>query len=359
MNDNDELTSQNLDGVGYLTRVGLLGLALVSFLATAALVRQVTTWPQSQISMKLDDFEQAGDRYDLFFIGNSTVYRGVVPEVFDRRMAERGIRLTSFNLAAQDMRGFETEYALRRAIQSAGPRLKTIVVLVENFDATFPRRVLFTRRMVDWHTVPLTIDAVRVALRSGWRESGPRRNAARHAVHGLQRLTSYGMGPDAVLDRLPESRRERERYLRYVDRGAGHIPLERDVESRQWRRDDFLRDPGKYHRLIARNGNRYGKGQPPRFKNRDLTRRQAERLVEAGFEVIYLTLPSTAKSAGYGRLVRQGVLPSLLQFDDPRRYPEYFTAESRFDTWHLTEEAARQFSVVLADAFADRLEETR
>jgi len=356
MKSNDEATSQSPGGPRHLRRLGLLGLALVSFLATATLVRQITTWPQSQISMKLDYFEQAGDRYDLFFIGNSKVYRGVVPEVFDRRMAERGVSVTSFNLAAQDMRAFETEYALRRAIESAGPRLKKIVVLVENFDATFPREILFTRRLVDWHTLPLTLDAVHVALRSGWRQSGPRKNAARHATLGLQRLTSYGMGPDAVADRLRESKTEQERYFDYVDRGAGHIPLERDVEPRQWRRDDFLSRLGKYHRLLERNGSRYGKGHPPRFKNRDLTRRQAERLAEAGFEVIYVTVPGTAESAGYGRLVRQGVLPNLLQFDDPRHYSDYFTVESRYDTWHLTEERARQFSVLLADAVADLLE---
>jgi|GEM_PF-4899644 len=359
MNSNDELDSQSPGRSSLPRRLGLIGLAVLSFLSTAALVRQATTWPQSQISMKLDFFERAGDRYDLFFIGNSKVYRGVVPEVFDARMGERGFPLTSFNLAAQDMRAFETEYALRRAIESSGPRLTTIVVLVENFDATFPRTVLFTRRLVDWHTLTLTLDAVQTALHSGWRESGPRANAARHAIHGLQRLTSYGMGPDTVRDRLPESRRSRERYLDYVDRGAGHIPLERDVVSRQQRRDDFQRDLGKYRRLIERNGSHYGQGKPPRFKNRELTRRQAEGLAEAGFEVIYITMPGTAESAAYGRLVRHGVLPNLLQFDNPKRYSEYFTVESRFDTWHLTEDAARQFSVVLADAVADRFEESR
>lgn len=344
---------------GLPSRLVLVGVALASFFVTAALVRQITTWPQSQISMKLDFFEQQGDRYDLIFTGNSKVYRGVVPAVFDRRLAERGHVLASFNLAAQDMRAFETDYTLSRALRGAGQRLRYVVILVENFDTAFPREVLFTRRLVDWHSLPLTIEAVRTALARNWRDPKNHGAASRHASYGLQRLTSYGMGPDLASDHSRESRRERRKYFRFLRKDAGYISLEHDVVSRKDRRRKFLREQDRYERQLASNSRGYRKPSRVQFRNHDLTRLQAERLAAAGFEPVYITVPGIGETSGYEQLVLNGTLPNLLHLDHPLRYPEFLAVENRFDMWHLNEEAAKDFSIVLADAFADWLERNR
>jgi hypothetical protein len=49
---------------------------------------------------------------------------------------------------------------------------------------------------------------------------------------------------------------------------------------------------------------------------------------------------------------RDGTLTPYLSFNDPNRYPEIFTLESRYERWHLNEDGALTFSRILGAELA-------
>ena len=51
-------------------------------------------------------------------------------------------------------------------------------------------------------------------------------------------------------------------------------------------------------------------------------------------------------------------IPVLFDFNRPERYPELFSIDRRFDPKHLNRTGSREFSELLAEAFAQRFGET-
>jgi hypothetical protein len=82
-----------------------------------------------------------------------------------------------------------------------------------------------------------------------------------------------------------------------------------------------------------------------------------ETIRSAGAEPIFLVPPGGSDySSGWLRRAQDdGIIPVVLDFGDPRPWPDLFTFDAWFDLQHLNKEASIRFSAYLADEVAGYL----
>jgi hypothetical protein len=333
--------------------------ALIAFLATGTAIRRLIPPPWFEVTAKLSDLERRGGEIDAVFIGNSRIYRGLVPQAFDERLAERGLELTSYNLGGPGMGSWETNRTLERLLATGGLDLDYVFLQVGSFGARVEEQERDTRRGVDWHTPRHTFWVLRAALRETSFTTGDRLRALReHAGYFLRWLVSYGMALDAWRHWTGFDSDEVSEMMQLVARERGFVPLG-VYEPNVGRRDRFLDRLDKFSERVERGRQRNRRKHRARqfeHDNPEPLAAQIARLEAAGIQPVFLVEPQYGAGFRFESLVDSGLLPNLLNVDDPRRYPHLFRADRHYDKGHLNQRGANEFSAALADQFADWLE---
>lgn len=334
-----------------------VGLGLGSFLAVASAIAAVRPGPSDfVVTDKLRYLARHSGRYDTLLVGSSLVYRHFVPTVIDESYAARGVPLRTFNVGGPGMKGFETDHVLRQALAAAGSGVRYVFLEPSRFTSELHDVNRRSERTVQWHTVTQT----RAVLRQLLLEERPLVEklslAAEHLVLFAWNLSSYGDGPRILRRRLgvgpPPELGEAE-----LAAAAGYRSLEDEAgEEFAARRRALLDDPEAYRRRVARL-EAGGSGRAPAAADRAALAAQVATVRSAGAEPIYVVSPWPGGAGVFPALAEDGTIPTLLAFDDPERYPEFFRLEARFDANHLTSAAAARFSRVFADAATQALDE--
>ena len=311
-------------------------------------------------------FEAHADRYDAVFLGASSMYRGVVPPVFDAAMAERGHPLRTFNLSAPGMRPHEANWLLRRILEDRPERLRWVFLDLRDWSPRIMRANRFANRTVAWHDAAET----RSVLRSSLLQEEPSerlRLAGLHLLYFGMNAVQLGHGP--VLARSlgawpedPSEERREERRLRpdanEIERWQGYGPFRvehfQQGATAQHRRE-FLEERETWIRRWA--GLSRANAQPGSLASYNLEALEAQvaALRAAGVEPVYLIPPESTPTPHLLRLAEEGRVPRLLAFNDPETYPELYRIENRFDRNHLRDSGARIFSRLLAERFSAEL----
>jgi len=347
--------------------VALLILFVACFVLTASLVGGWMPEPyMGQVSDKLAWFEAHREDYDVLFFGSSRVYRGIVPEVFDREMTRRGHPVRSFNFGVAGMAGHETSALVRRVLEHPPPNVRWVVVELDGWDGALRPENRFKSRTVAWHDLPETLSAARMAWHAGVSDPQPAGPIDRielvtsHMLHLAARDTASGRGR-ALLARLGP--RARRRAARGVDFSAGGFePFSESAygtpSTHPFRRR-FLQMIPTYRDAVEQLGAANHTAAAPSPDAVAALAAQDALIRRAGATPIHLITPSVRPTPVLYRLAASGgdLAPRLLAFNDPARYPELFTVEHRFDAEHLSTEGARLFSRALAERFAHLLDE--
>lgn len=330
-------------------------LALTALAAVGHLVRsQLSLRDTLALDAKLDYYQAHRADYDLVFVGNSLVYRGVSPPLFDARMAERGYTVRSFNLASGGMREAEVDLLVRHLLRTGDPPRHMLLGRVSN-SARIWSWERGTWRVVAWHTPQNTV----AAMHSAWLLPAPRderlRLAATHARLFGQWLTTFGGGP-RILRHLRSAQLAGAQSGRWAA-SAGFQDLESLSGRHHFRRRHrrFLRRKQRFVKRVETNLRRR---RPMALRTEGSLQRQvrlAERVRAAGSSPVFVISPSQAGFARLDPAVLGGI--PLLNFDQPALYPDLFDPELRFDAMHLGRAGAEIYSRLLADAFADLLDE--
>jgi hypothetical protein len=343
-------------------------LALVAFAAVASLLRPLVPWTGGYgIAARVRHFAEHRGDYDLLIFGSSALHNGLWPSRIDARLAARGHRVHSFNFATGGMSAYEMTFLLERMLALDPTRLRWVVMELVPWD---PRLLLvgnsFTERVVFWHTPAVTLDVLAALVHC------PGRPRDRIALGGLQlahaawRFANVGRGEDvaaawllADADRAGEERRV-STWRGFESADANPHP------ERERTRERFLRHLPAW-RVQVRRLDAENAGARPFTKafsaramlleaDRRLLRKQVALVRERGARPLFLVPPITGATPGIYALEEEGVLPDLLGYNRPRRYPALYAEENRFDAMHLNERGAAAFSLLFADDFADWLE---
>jgi len=371
-----------------LARV-LVGLASFAG-ALAALHLVAAPGGGGTIGSKQEHYFAHADRYDTVFLGTSHVFRGFVPEEFDRAMEEAGFASSSFNLGTQLPNQLELHYLFRRVLTAGRGRLSRVLVQYHPWMPQIEPGQDFMPRNVYWHDVPETALAVeRVLATDGlsWVEADPDspaffaevgralparlRLVLQHVEHCVVRALLVGRSKD-VLKGLAGAEHGQTAVM---GRRRGYVSLEEEVEGRLGegaernpytrRREHFLEDLEAYRREVERLAS-----EPVFFGDADWMdadlqllpdwtayARMAEEARAAGVELVIVFMPANSCDRPLeDRIAREAGAP-VLRYNDPVAFPRFYEPALRFDSGHLSAAGAREFSRVLAGDVARLLRE--
>lgn len=325
---------------------------LLFFGVTAEVLRRaIPAPPVAIITQKHREVLEADEPYDAVFLGSSQVDGQVDPARFDAALARLGTKLRSYNFGAPRMSIFEARVLLEGLVRERPKTLEWVFLELSLF-GTPARLGERNERFYYWHDARTTWTACRYALSrdtpfarrtlhvgrhlDAWAR---RRSGLGRASGALQRFA--GFQPDAEELQLPFE----HGFLAYDDDPSAHR-----VQARQ-ELDVWL--PGYRDDLQAELWTERERPLEP------MARVALDAIVElARQENIRLVLFVAPRLTPNTRFYDGGALfgeRPVLAFNDPKRYPQLYEPEVRFDPRHVNAAGAALFSEMLAAEVARRV----
>ena len=329
--------------------LGLLALAALAFVATASATRQFVPLPDyADLAPRFERFTGADEAYDLIFLGPSTTRCSFDPRVVDADLAKQGHPIRSANLGLPGANYFEIDHMVERLVERRPAGLRWLVIELHppGFNALIRPQNLYTDRVTHWHT-PRQLGDIVKALAQPRDGQGVRVDRMLvHLRHALWRFANVGQA-----DRIVATFRSGDDDE--VDERRGFAP-----ENCSGARVDSpehpasVQSPTEFRKRAGRLDRQNRTPVPTRQLNPEKLRRQVASLRAIGVEPVYVMTPILSPVPGIHTLRRHEVLPNLLAFDSPERYPEFYALAMRRDELHLNETGAELFSHEFASHFA-------
>ncbi len=340
--------------------------------------------PESASTRKFEHFAANKDDYDVLFIGSSQVYRHVDPARFDRLMAEAGHPVRSFNFGVAGMAALENRALITRIAALQPARLKWVFTDVQRTGVRITGDNHFTARLASWHDPLTTWRALAVVAEADMSWSWKLDMAARHLVAFGSWLSNSGRARDVLEPHVGGTEATREAALpdRFDagagglgPRGDGWVPLELAFAHAT-----------PFDRALIRERVQIWKGSGPEQMKRlradphqprpvleysgelrepqELLRAEQALLTDfidqvraAGAEPVFINAPDVRQyEYMLEAALEAGVIPGLIDLDDPVRFPGLLRADVRYDLNHLNQAGAGLYTRALASEFAARLD---
>ena len=332
-----------------------------AFVASALFIGAHLPFPDvAEAGEKHAWFAQHGDRYDALFLGSSRIEMQIVPAVFNQRAAELGHPLTVFNAGVSAMTPPEDAYFFDALVRCPHPRLRWVFIELLPVALKPDRTRREGGRLAYWH------DRERSAIlwqcfaaEVRWTRAALGQKKQR-AKSWTARLAEYG-GPAGQYLEHVRLFLQREVNLgtavplaaRFV---TGTPPLPSTAE------DGWVKSPGvlaatalaDYERSLTERRETPQTSKPGNPAGAVALHRLLEKIARAGAAPVLLIPPTTGPSRFEPPPdIRQSCI--VLDFSDPREFPELFAPENRLDSEHLSAAGAPVFTRLVAERFAATL----
>jgi hypothetical protein len=322
-----------------------IALAVLGFLAGAALIGRAIPPRLPVVTPKQEHLEAHSDAYSVIFLGTSEVHRHVIPASFSAELGRLGLEGRAFNFGAPLMTLAEAHLLLAQILALRSSSIKTIVIdldlALDSGEANH-----YTPRHVWWHTPIETYFAI-VRDFDGtpnWHAAGVEIKALAMNVTAFGRLSKIFQAKwDPVL--FGESNEDED----VGDEGFRALD---DIQSRRIteQRRDFIRDRKSYEDAVKARKARATEPRKLSAYKRRMLESIVRRVQEAGLQPILYEGPNIdAQFDITGKLLLS--LPKL-SFNDPNAYPDLYELDNRFDMTHLNRDGARLLTQYLAREYA-------
>jgi hypothetical protein len=247
----------------------------------------------------------------------------------------------------------EDAYVAERLLSSPPKRLRWVFLEVAAFMEEFDDRDPNSIRTVYWHDWPRTQQTMRAALWpkkksvrwSRWFESkrGADTPAYLAATHfRLFLLRSLNVGRSAgILDRVTSYPRSLEYPI--GPRKDGFLAMAQDKVGREATMQ-------QYRKMLAERERKPARVETMNFYAHESINRVAKRVRALGATPVLVLAPTTGEIRGQPR-PESGL--AILDFCDPKVYPELYREEIRADHAHLTAQGAETFTRLMAAKFIE------
>ncbi len=326
---------------------GLCALGVVTAAATVNTAKQSLLLQGSDLlSEKLRQYDRIAEDVDTVFLGSSRIYRHFDPNVYDETRKALGSPGLSFNLGVPDMRMLEALHIAEWLFERS-TAIKTLIVEVEPNPLELPEWNRRAARTVAWHD-----QAAMARIRRGIQSLPEKDRTAVLAAHlePFQRNQAAtgralnALGPRSDKPRIDPKQRGYQSLEQ--NRLEPISPEEAQELEQRWNR--LHQRPGRWQQTLA-----------------ELRRTEAAATVTDPFELelfaeleglakannaklIWLISPSPRRRPNIIAAHQQGVVKTLLRFDDPKKYPDFYQANGRYDRHHLNSEMAKRITRLVA-----------
>jgi len=323
-------------------RLGRIGLISFVFLVVAlvGLYRPSSedSWPLEVASL-FERLEAQREQVNVVFIGSSYSGYHILSDVLVEAAAEHGVELRPVQLDLPGLEAFEADAILDQVLAMNLPRLRWIVMEYSSWDPDVIEESFRGSRLTWWQTPERT----RSLMAAAWAEASDdddRDDALPHIARAALQLAKN----HSRIGNVSEADRERNQTM-IEARRAAYVQGRNALNFVPEYMDDLLE-----HRERRRENDGWksvGDSRLRAFEARKF-QDQVRRIREAGIEPVYLVPPS---------LIRKGVRPdaTVLDFDDPEAYPDFYEPDNRIDAGHMAESQFEPFSRLVGKTFAERV----
>ena len=345
---------------GVVRGVLLVGAFALTFVAMTLFLRGwLPVGERALLRGKLAAFEEQdqSDPFDVVFIGSSRIYHGLIPELFDQRMEQRGHPTHSFNLGITGLR-VDGAWGTLRSLAARKPTgLRYVLIDPEDVRLMLTQSPRSMRGSIYLHD-PVSSRLLLTYLWNSDVELEQKRVITFNIVEACA-LDAFnvGRGLQWVRPLLGEAVSEEDLAFRIGLRADGwrskdRLPKKRSAEKHR----KFIADPAGWQAKVNKLKGGGANSESLRDSALPLLTRLETLVRELGGEPIFISSPSSTGSEQLELAQAAGHITTLFQFSDPARFPELFTVESRWEAAHLSEAGAVDFSNLLADRLADWIE---
>ncbi|MBC6477193.1 MAG: hypothetical protein GDA56_04790 [Hormoscilla sp. GM7CHS1pb] len=311
------------------------------------------------ISLKLDYFAKHKDEYNAIFLGPSTTYRGIVPNVFDRLMAEQNREIKSFNFGIDGAIAAETDFYLKKIIALKPAKLKWLFI-------EYPERTLEpyindnanSARGMYWHTLPQTLLDFRLIIEL--QQNLIDKFFAGYATFKsclfrslwMGRLANFFkvkiLGLELFSDEMPDYSRLAQESGYYAQDWQA---LDKHKSWHQFFLDNLKDD---YYQDVEQL--RQSNISPIKPYSLKVLKEMCQYISAHGIKPILFISPIVQERGATAiNLYKQSDVLPLFAFNDPEAFPNLYQLDRRFDFLHLNHQGATEFTTSLAEEFAQYL----
>jgi len=338
-------------------RAGLALLGLASFVLVATSLGGRAPLPhETWLRVKRDRLAEGRDEYDAVFVGSSIVQSGIDVRAFDAVLAAAGHEQRSFSFSLPLMTFEEAIFWTRELLADPPPRLRRVFLELLPFNTSVFQKHDEAERMRHWHDW----EATRTACWSLFWRHGNVPLRVRMTLWHLRLFASRAVGlGDAVQalragHRLPDA--DEPYYHRLVARGAGYVALEDHLEEGLAERHrEFREDPSELRARLEEMERRPPPSEVVDAYQVAVLQRLAADAEAAGVELVLVLMPMLEWQRHILRAEKLGLLPVVLDANDPHAYPALYRARQRYDLGHLSREGAALCTSILAEQLVEHL----
>jgi hypothetical protein len=312
------------------------------------------------VAAKRDWWEQHKDTVDVVFLGSSRVARGYVSTIIEEQLALRGRELTVFNFGTIGMDAYETDHLLEWVLSSQPARLKWVVLEPESWRPERPAKIAhLAARDVYWRNTRLTLTALQSIALTGAPLEVQLHSAVEQLSRYFMRTLNIGAARWWLEQSLDPPQDKEDPRPEDVDRYQGWQPYDAD-HGKQFVATVAAWDKGG---AASPFGERVTKIVALRPKpsvlaatNVDAVDWQSNAVRAAGARAIHVSGPSVREKPWIAVLHTAGHFDALIDYQDPRRYPELYNPHQRYDADHMNQAGAERLSRLLGDDLASAME---
>ena len=296
-----------------------------------------------------------GNDYDAIFLGSSRVQNHIMPELFDRLVAENGAPMKSFNFGVYNLYAPEDDYVLDLILAQPHARLRWVFVEVDFLDTSVPNGEAGTLRGLYWHDWPRLSLLCRCLFLTkeagfrGFRRHGPDaiergRSFLEHAQIFCQRSVNLGRGSQLLerwLFRSPPSALDWASLGKSRDGWSPAVPTPSTLADQQ---------SGELGKILKKRMT-----NPPVKDEADPARQSVlagmlSKIAAAGATPVILLPPRVRQRYYYPNPALAARYP-VVDLCVPARFPDLYREDLRIDGSHLNAEGAEVFTRILVEQF--------
>jgi hypothetical protein len=320
-------------------RVLLNGLIYLTTLLVSAwaLGRTLSSPNDPDLDSRLQYYKEHRDQFDTLFIGSSRFRHQIMPDAFDAETRAGGVETRSLNIGYAGMWLPESHYFLRQFLALESPRLKHVFIEFMDYRFGHVDDEEPTLRTAYWHDARHTRMACRLVLETPLPSAEKARLLTRHIRLFSQQSVNLGRGSTLLEARFFPVRKQKE---------ASWIKLRgfQAEEERTW--TDWERAE------LARKVQAVTESLPelrPRPGFAVALQEIADDVRRAGAKPYFVLAPSVRPAENQVLGLPAGI--EVFAFNHPAKYPHLYAWELHFDTDHLNEDGAREFTRFIAQRF--------
>ncbi|NEO57648.1 MAG: hypothetical protein F6K54_34030 [Okeania sp. SIO3B5] len=319
------------------------------------------------VSLKLQYFAEHKDEYNTIFLGPSTTYRSIVPNLFDKFMADQDWEIKSFNFGINGAIAADTDFYLRKIIALKPANLKWL--FIEYNDRTFDRlENANSARSIYWHTPRQTLLNFRLILEA--EQDLKYKFFAAYANFKSFFCRNFWIG------RFANWWQEKVLGFNLVEFGQTEFGKKEIPDA------SILAQQSGYYALDWQTGGKYNKRHQYLLDNLDNYYEEVDKIKEVNtskkdfktysFKVLenmcnqlknqgikpllFITPILKSEASTTINLYKHGDSSTLFAFNNPETFPNLYQVNRRFDFLHLNDQGAKEFTHSLAEQFAKYLE---